>query len=140
MKIGKNNTFYGNVPIPPYSEIGDNNTFVGPTDAQGNVRIPSGTAAGFGAYADRTSIALGAHAGAGINLQTMLQEVGNAIPTTGDSNLVERFNEFCREINNPQINKAKAKDLWERFCEYARNVAAWNGATELFSKIARYFS
>jgi hypothetical protein len=62
-QIGNDNTLV-NVPIPP--SMGDGNTFVGPTDANGNtIYNKGGTAIGKGACADPTSIAIGAGAGAG---------------------------------------------------------------------------
>lgn len=57
---GSDNTTYGNVAPP---EGGSRNTFVGPTDAHGNTVIPAGTAVGYGAHADPSSVAIGSGAG-----------------------------------------------------------------------------
>jgi len=61
--IGSNNTMV-NVPTP--ANMGSGNTFVGPTDSNGNTIFNrGGTAIGAGAQADSTSIAIGAGAHAG---------------------------------------------------------------------------
>ncbi|MGD0793325.1 MAG: hypothetical protein ABR920_16270 [Terriglobales bacterium] len=62
-QIGNDNTLV-NVPIPP--SMGDGNTFVGPTDANGNtIYNKGGTAIGKDACADSSSVAIGAGANAG---------------------------------------------------------------------------
>jgi hypothetical protein len=62
-QIGDDNTLV-NVPIP--DNMGNGNTFVGATDANGNTIINrGGTAIGKGACADSTSIAIGSGAHAG---------------------------------------------------------------------------
>jgi hypothetical protein len=62
-QIGDNNTVV-NTPVP--SNMGSGNTFVGPTDSNGNTIFNRGGAAiGNGACADSTSIAIGAGANAG---------------------------------------------------------------------------
>jgi hypothetical protein len=61
--IGSNNTVLN---IPPPSSMGSGNTFVGPTDTNGNtIYNKGGTAIGAGAQALSTSIAIGAGARAG---------------------------------------------------------------------------
>jgi hypothetical protein len=60
---GNDNTTYGNV-TPPTG--GSRNTFIGPTDANGNTIIPPGTAVGFHAHADSSSVAIGSGAGSRI--------------------------------------------------------------------------
>jgi hypothetical protein len=61
--IGDNNTVV-NLPAP--TSMGSGNTFVGPTDSNGNTIFNrGGTAIGSGAQADSTSIAIGAGARAG---------------------------------------------------------------------------
>lgn len=62
-RIGDDNTLV-NVPIP--ESLGNGNTFVGATDANGNTILnKGGIAIGKGACADPTSIAIGANAQAG---------------------------------------------------------------------------
>lgn len=62
-QIGNDNTLV-NVPIP--QSMGSGNTFVGPTDANGNtIYNKGGTAIGKGACADSTSIAIGSGANSG---------------------------------------------------------------------------
>jgi hypothetical protein len=59
--IGSDNTFFG--PVPPATQIGNGNTFVGATDANGNTILNrGGVAIGHGATADGSSIAIGAGA------------------------------------------------------------------------------
>jgi hypothetical protein len=61
--VGNNNTVVG---VPPPANMGSGNTFVGPTDTQGNTIINrGGTAIGAGACADQTGVAIGAGANAG---------------------------------------------------------------------------
>jgi hypothetical protein len=61
--IGSNNTV---VSLPPPASMGSGNTFVGPTNSNGNTIFNrGGTAIGTGAKADSTSIAIGAGALAG---------------------------------------------------------------------------
>lgn len=54
--------------IPPGTKIGDRSVLVGATDSNGNTVIPGGTAVGYGAHADPTSVAIGAGAGGGQQL------------------------------------------------------------------------
>jgi hypothetical protein len=62
-QIGSDNTLV-NVPVP--QNMGSGNTFIGPTDANGDtIYTKGGTAIGKGACADPTSIAIGAGAHAG---------------------------------------------------------------------------
>lgn len=75
-QIGSDNTLV-NVPIPP--SLGDGNTFIGPTDANGNtIYNKGGTAIGKDACADPTSIAIGAGANAGCKTPAKPQDPTDA--------------------------------------------------------------
>lgn len=64
-RMGNDNTIVGNVLIP--ENMGDGNTIVGATDANGNTILNrGGTAIGRNAQADQTTVAIGANAGAGV--------------------------------------------------------------------------
>jgi hypothetical protein len=70
---GTDNTLVGNIPNRQIT--GNGNTIVGATDANGNTILNrGGTAIGIGAKADPTSIAIGAHAGAGVVAQPTYEQ------------------------------------------------------------------
>jgi hypothetical protein len=73
ISLGKDSVAMGN--IPEGSRIGNRSVMVGPTDAHGNTILnQGGLAVGYGAKADSTSTAIGAHANAG--------KSGTATPAT----------------------------------------------------------
>jgi hypothetical protein len=65
---GDDNVVIGRAP----RVLGSGNVIVNTGDAYGNVVIPGGTAIGRGAWADETSVALGAGAGAGRRRSTSM--------------------------------------------------------------------
>jgi hypothetical protein len=66
--VGDDNVVIGRAP----RVLGSGNVIVNTGDAYGNVVIPGGTAIGRGAWADETSVALGAGAGAGRRRSTSM--------------------------------------------------------------------
>lgn len=63
-EMGDDNTLYGKVNVP--KKMGSRNTIVGPTEANGDIRISGGTSAGAGAGFDPTGVIIGAGAGANL--------------------------------------------------------------------------
>jgi len=61
--VGTDSVVYGRVA--PGLRVGDRSVVVGATDERGHTIIPGGTAVGYGAKADPTSVAIGSGAGGG---------------------------------------------------------------------------
>lgn len=64
-ELPHDNTFYGITPPPQGLAKGHDNTWVGPTDSNGNTIIRGGTIVGSHACGDSTSVVIGSHAGNG---------------------------------------------------------------------------
>lgn len=79
--VGDESVVIGN---DPPSNVGDRSVVVGATDAEGNTRIGGGgTAIGYRARADESSVAIGAHAGAGTGLITQLDALRARLDEAG---------------------------------------------------------
>ena len=70
MKIGEDSVVMGNVPSS--TNVGDRSVVVGTTDANGNTIHNQPMAVGYGAKAGPGSIAIGAHANAGVSTESPL--------------------------------------------------------------------
>ncbi len=77
---GSDNTTYGNVPIRNIN--GSRNTFIGPTNGS-NINIPPGTAAGYNAHADPSSVAIGSGAGAQQPIPPVVNYAPGGFATSG---------------------------------------------------------
>jgi hypothetical protein len=97
---GSNNTTVGKVPFGTIN--GNGNTFVGPTDSNGNTIIPAGTAIGAGARADQTSVAIGAGAGAGSQSQPDHSIINNNSPNIG-SQVIEDNRQYGTPRPPPHV-------------------------------------
>lgn len=109
---GTNNTLVGSVSNGPI--IGDGNTIVGATDANGNTVLNhGGTAIGRGATADSTSIAIGANARAGILASPVQQPTINIAPggfaTSGGYLDHPQINNFRNPLPNISWTPAEAE-------------------------------
>jgi hypothetical protein len=107
-EMGDDNTVLG--PIP--HRMGSRNTIVHDADAHGNViHNKGGTAIGYGARADSTSVAIGVGAMGGdlpqlSALLTQLQQV------VGDIDTKRAVAEVTAEIQSPSRDDSKIRRLW----------------------------
>lgn len=104
--IGDDNTIVGNVP--PRS-MGSRNVIVGPTDDKGDIRLGGGTAMGYGARADPTSVAVGSGAMAGApTLVPLLREFAAKAPPEA----IDIADDLIAHIEARQPNSGRIERLW----------------------------
>ena len=96
----------------PPRRVGNRSVFIGATDNAGNTRIAGGTAVGYNARADPTSVAIGAHALAGdgaiphlLQLQVLLTQAGQTDAASAARDMVDEL-----ERNVPDKHRVRA--LW----------------------------
>jgi hypothetical protein len=104
--IGDDNTIIGNVPS---RSMGSRNVIVGSTDDKGNVRLGGGTAMGYGARADPTSVAVGSGAMAGAPaLVPLLREFG----AKGPPEATDIADDLIAQVEAQQPNGGRIERLW----------------------------
>ncbi len=123
LNVGDDSVVMGNVA----GTVGSRSVVIGPTDNRGNTILNQPMAVGNNAHAGPGSIAIGANAGAGSEMAVVLAEIGKIIEATGDQALIEAFRDLCRELKNPQKNKATITRLWDAI----KTAAALNGFISL---------
>ncbi len=116
--VGTGSTVYGNVP--PGTRVGGRSVYVGATEANGSTRIGGGTAIGYGASADPTSIAIGAHAGSHPQPPATVNSAPNGFVVSGGTVNNPTVNNYTNPApmgpNNVQLADS-AKDIARRFRE-----------------------
>jgi hypothetical protein len=110
-EIGDDNTVVG--PVPVHSG-GSRNTFWTAADADGNARISGGTAVGYGAHADSTSVAVGARSMGGDlpQLSALLAQLQQVVGQTGDAKTERAVAEIADEIGSPSRDDSRIRRLW----------------------------
>jgi hypothetical protein len=127
--VGDESVVIGN---DPPSHVGDRSVVVGATDADGNTRIDGGTAIGYRAWADESSVAIGAHAGAGTRLVTQLGALRAQLEEIGAEQGAQATAELLEEIQAPNPDTGRVAQLWK-----VVSVATANGAVSLLAEIAK---
>jgi hypothetical protein len=134
--IGKDSVVIGNVT----GTVGDGSVVIGPTDAHGNTIINTPMAVGRNAYADETSIAIGAgaSAGRGADFVSTINRISDAVAETNDPEIVAEFNRLISEFSgeNGQPDPVKAKTILETL----KTFGALNGSISLIEKAGELIS
>lgn len=113
MKLGKDNVIIGNVPDD--LEAGDGNVIIGPTDANGNTIINTPMAAGRGAMADSSSIAIGAGAKAGstVTLGEAIKQLIDIAEVAQDNESVTILTKIDTELEKEEPDKSVILRAWD---------------------------
>ncbi len=113
MPIGDDNTF---VFVDPPDDVGSGNTFIGATDGRVNTILNrGGLAIGADAYADETSVAIGARANAGGRQAEALKLLGQLqalLLQAGDDNAADAVVDLGEEVQKPDRSDGRARQLW----------------------------
>ena len=96
LNVGKDSVVIGNVS----GNIGDGSVVIGATDSRGNVILNQPMAIGRNAHAGPGSIAIGACAGAGSELPSILGEIGKIIELSHNQHVKIAFNDLCIELGD----------------------------------------
>ncbi|MBN1638096.1 MAG: hypothetical protein JW866_03960 [Ignavibacteriales bacterium] len=105
-KIGKDAVVIGNVN----ADVGDGSVVINATDSNGNVILNRPMAIGRGAKADNTSIAIGANANAGYDINKALKDLSEIINNSKDEKLKLVFQDFL--IEKGSGDHKKLGSLW----------------------------
>jgi hypothetical protein len=117
----------------PPGHVGDRSVVIGPTDSRGNVRIGGGVAVGYNANADATSVAIGAHAGAGTAVMPRLAELRVLFTAAGETDGANAAAELAEQLRSAQPNATKVARCWD----VVKVAATTNEALLLVHTIAR---
>ena len=131
MKIGDDSVVIGN--IGENENIGNRSVRIGATDANGNTILrpdAGGMAIGYGAKAGAYSIAIGAHAGAGLNTISLLEELKSFFEEK-DILAAQNVSDIITEIRKDTPNSNSISNLWGA----VELAAATSGAIDLVHKI-----
>lgn len=126
LNVGKDSVVIGDVS----GNVGDGSVVVGPTDDRGNVILNQPMAVGRNAFAGPGSIAIGAGAGAGAGAQlsNLINKLSDVVGQTGDSEIIDKFNELIAELTGENGTPSKEKSL---------SIISWlKGAAVLSRSIA----
>jgi hypothetical protein len=118
--IGDYATVIGNVN----SNVGNYSTVVGPTDNRGNTILNQSMAVGYGAKAGPNSIAIGAFAGAGYNIDNLLDAIGNLVGAADDCSLSADFNLLKIEIKSGKKSKQEISSSLDNFLNKCKNATS----------------
>lgn len=125
--VGKDSVVIGNVS----GNVGDGSVVIGPTDTFGNVTLNQSMAIGKNAYASEGSIAIGANAGAGNELASVIHQIKLIIYRTGNDSAIEKFNIFEKELKKESPSKSILKSSWETL----KNIGSVNGMIGIVQKL-----
>jgi hypothetical protein len=92
--------------------VGDRSVVIGATDDRGNTIIRGGTAAGYNARADSTSVAVGAHAGAGGDVMAQLRQLQELLERDGHADGAAAAAQLALEVQTPAPDRSRAARLW----------------------------
>jgi hypothetical protein len=129
-EMGDDNTILGPVP----HKMGSRNTIVADADANGNViHNRGGTAIGYGARADSTSVAIGGRAMGGDlpQLADLLAQLGVLFGQTGDTETATAVAQLAAEVQAPSREGSRIRKAWEGI----RLAATTNEAVSLVARI-----
>lgn len=134
MKLGKDNVIIGNVPED--LEAGDGNVVIGPTDAHGNTIINKPMAAGRGAMADSSSIAIGAGARAGttVTLGEAIKQLIDIAKAAQDKQSVTLLNIIDTELDKEEPDKSVILRMWDA----VQAAASIGGAHSLVQAVTTF--
>jgi hypothetical protein len=126
LDVGEESVVLGKVS----GRVGGRSVVIGATDERGNTIINLPMAVGYNAHAGPGSIAIGAHAWAGMELPALLAEIRLIIEQSPDASLKASFGEFMLEIEKSEKDKSKLSRLWGA----VKGAAALNGSITLIEK------
>ncbi|MHC4248317.1 MAG: hypothetical protein ACYS9X_04240 [Planctomycetota bacterium] len=111
IEIGDESVVMGKVPAG--TRVGNRSVYVAPTDDRGNVILNrGGLAAGYGAHADPTSIAIGAWANAGSRVGAALAEVERVVQASADAAAKESLAQFREHLASGKRDASLLQRLW----------------------------
>ena len=125
--VGKDSVVIGNVS----GNVGDGSVVIGATDAFGNVILNQSMSIGKNAYASEGSIAIGANAGAGNELASVIHQIKLIIDRTEDDSAIEKFKIFEQEIKKESPNKNIIRSSWE----ILKDICNVDGMIGIFQKL-----
>ncbi len=136
LNVGKDSVVIGNVS----GNVGDGSVVVDPTDDRGNVILNQSMAVGRNAFAGPDSIAIGAGAGAGSGAQltNLINKLSDIVGQTGDSEIIDKFNELFAELigENGTPNKEKSLSI----ISWLKGAAVLSGSIALIKQIGSAIS
>lgn len=115
--------------------VGNRSVVIGATDARGNTRLEGGTALGYNAHADSTSVAAGAHAGAG-GIIAQLTQLQALLLTVGEFEPAEATADLLQELQAPNPDPSRIKRLWGRVETVASAGATASGVLVLVHQLS----
>ena len=124
--MGNLNTFFGNIDPNVMKNLsqGNGNTVVGSTDNNGNTVLnqSSSIAVGIGASAGKDSIAIGAYAGAGIDIFESLFLLKSKVLEEKDDVTATKIDELIQELKKTEKDSSKISTLWGVIFENASKI------------------
>ena len=132
LNVGDDSVVMGNVS----GNVGNRSVVVGPTDNKGNTILNQPGAFGYNAHAGPDSIAIGAHAGGGSDIDLAFSEIHKIIIASKDEKLIKSFKELASELSMPKKGTSKISRLWNEIKE----STVLNEALGLVMKISEHIN